>query len=229
VPCTLGDGGVRGAAPAARPGVTSIAMADWSDRRAAWNKRYETDEYRWGYEPNEFVVRSVGALPPSTAIDLGCGRGGNAIWLAKRRHTVTGVDWSERGIEQARSIAAAEGVDVEFVVSDLLAWRPRREYDLVLLSFVQLPPNERAKVHATAVAALAPGGTLLLVAHHLDNLEHGVGGPQTPEVLYTEEQLAEDFASLTIDENDKVLRHIEREDAVGDAIDAALIARKISG
>ncbi|HEX9855266.1 MAG TPA: methyltransferase domain-containing protein [Acidimicrobiia bacterium] len=203
-------------------------MTDWSERRAAWDTRYETDEYRWGFEPNEFVVRNAGALPPGTALDLGCGRGGNAIWLAKRRHRVTGVDWSQAAIAQARSIASEQGVEVEFVVADLLAWRPTDRYDLVLLSYVQLPPAERPRVHARAVEALAPGGTVLLVAHHLDNLEHGVGGPQTPEVLYTEEQLGEDFASLVIDLNDKVLRHVDREDAVGDAIDAALIARKIT-
>lgn len=204
-------------------------MDDEHDQRAAWDARYAADDSLWGVEPNQFVIRHAGGLPPGRVLDLGCGQGRNAIWLAGRRHEVTAVDLSEVAIAQATRYAKQAGVDVEFIAADLTTYEPDPgAYDLVLLSYLQLPERERKAVHAAAQRALAPGGTLLLVAHHLDNLQHGVGGPPSPDVLFTEEDLAEDFGDLHIDVNDKVLRHVDLDDVDGDAIDVLFVARKIS-
>ena len=97
----------------------------------------------------------------------------------------------------------------------------------MLLSYLQLVAEQRIVVHAAAVDALAPGGTLFLVAHHADNLEHGVGGPQIAEVLYTEADLATDFASLEIVTLQRVLRPATTADGVpGEAIDVLVVARR---
>lgn len=204
-------------------------MDEERDHRAAWDARYEANESLWGLEPNQFVVRHAGSLPPGRVLDLGCGQGRNAVWLAGKRHHVTAVDLSEVAIAQATRYARQAGVDVEFIAADLTAYEPDPgAYDLVLLSYLQLPEADRRAVHAAAKRALAPGGTVLLVAHHLDNLQHGVGGPPSPDVLFTEDDLAEDFGDLHIDINDKVLRHVDIDGVHGDAIDVLLVARKIS-
>lgn len=200
-----------------------------SGTAAAWNERYSTRGMVWGREPNRFVAEFAADLEPGRVLDLGCGQGRNAVWLAGRGHYVTGVDLSDAGIAAARSLAGEAGVEVDFLVADLAGeWTPPAgAFDLVLLSYLQLPPKKRLPVHAEAVHALAPGGQVFLIAHHCDNIEHGVGGPPYPEVLFDESMLASDFADLKILRNEKVFRPVEGPDgAVRDAHDVLFIGRK---
>jgi hypothetical protein len=116
---------------------------------------------------------------------------------------------------------------VDFVTADVATWvAPAETFDLVVLCYLQLPPELRVAAHNVAMTALAPGGMVFLIAHHLDNLEHGFGGPQSAEALFTEAQLAEDFAALDIERNEKVLRSITVDGQQHDAIDVLLIAHK---
>ena len=80
--------------------------------------------------------------------------------------------------------------------------------------------------HATAVESLAPGGRVIVIAHHLDNLEQGIGGPPYPELLLTEDLLREDFADLEIDRCESVLRPVDKDGATGTAIDVLMVAHK---
>ncbi len=202
-------------------------IASKEDVRAAWNERYAAGSELYGAEPNQFVAAELDGLSPRRVLDLGCGQGRNAVWLAAQGHRVTGLDVSDIGIEQARRLATSVGVDVTFDIADVVGeWQPTAQYDLVLLSYLQLPPEMRRSAHAKAVAALAPGGEVFVIAHHADNHEHGVGGPPMPEVLFTEEQLAEDFAELDIMRNEKVMREVERDGVVRSAHDVLLRARR---
>jgi SAM-dependent methyltransferase len=149
------------------------------------------------------------------------------VWLAQQGHDVTAVDYSEVAIDHGRRLAEAVGVDVDFVRADLTAWSPVAEsFDLVLLSYLHLPAEARSAVHRAAVGSLAPGGTLFLVAHHRHNLDGGVGGPQDPAVLYEEAELAGDFSELDVERNERVLRHVVKDDLEGDAVDIVVFARK---
>lgn len=195
-----------------------------SGMRGMWDERYAAKGHLWGAEPNVFLVEIAGDVAPGTALDLGCGQGRNAIWLASRGHTVTGLDFSAVAIDQAREIAAESGIDVSFEAVDLSAWEPGGEvWDLVLLTYVHMIEERRRTVHAAAANAVAPGGRIVIIAHHLDNLEHGVGGPPIPELLFTEEQLAGDFADFQIERNERVIRPTEN----GDDIDIVFVARKL--
>jgi SAM-dependent methyltransferase len=196
---------------------------DW---RSYWNERYGRVVPAFGNEPNQCVASIVPALPVGRALDMACGRGRNAVWLAETGHQVTAVDLSDVAVAKGRELAARRGVDVDYRVANVLDWDPPQgAFDLVLLSYLQLPPPERVIAHSKAEAALAPGGRVLIVAHHSDNLVHGVGGPQMPEVLYDEELLAGDFGDLTVERNERVIRHVDSEDMVGDAIDVVFLAR----
>lgn len=192
-----------------------------------WDERYTAEGMLWGAEPNAVVAEIAGDLPVGTVLDLACGQGRNAVWLAQRGHDVTGIDLSPVAVGQARRLADDVGVDVDLATGDVTEWDPAgRTWDLVLLSYLQIPAVDRAVAHAKAVAAVASGGTLLLIAHHLDNLDGGIGGPQSPEVLYTEDQLAEDFAELEIQRNEIVTRRVERADLQGTAIDVLVVATR---
>jgi SAM-dependent methyltransferase len=115
-------------------------------------------------------------------------------------------------------------VEVEWVEAALLGWRPcDAAFDLIVVLYLQLPAQQLAAVLRRAADGLAPGGTLLVVGHHRDNLENGSGGPKDPRVLLDPEQVAESLAGLRIEKADAVLRPVEGE---RDAIDALVRARR---
>ena len=195
------------------------------DRRAYWDARYADEVDPFGLEPNQYVAAELATMPSGRTLDLGSGQGRNAVWLATKGHEVTAVDLSSVGMERARELAAATGVAFTGVVADLKEWRPERgRFDLVLLSYLQVEPELRRHVHELAIEALAPGGTVFLIAHHQANLEEGVGGPQVPELLFDESDLESDFAALDIVRLERVLRHVEGEERP--AIDVLMFATK---
>jgi SAM-dependent methyltransferase len=154
------------------------------ERRARWDERHAAQDPIESHEPDPTLVETCAALAPGRALDLGSGDGRNAIWLARRGWRVAAVDFSSVALERARRRAEALGVTVDWRQEDLLAWYPEAgAFDLVTLVFIHLPGDERHAVYAKAADAVASGGTLLVIAHDRSNIEHGVGGPQDPDVL----------------------------------------------
>ena len=195
----------------------------------AWNERYATQGMVWGTDPNRFLAEYATGLSPRRILDLGCGQGRNAVWLATRGHRVTGIDQSPVAIEQARRLATEQEVEVLFEVANVVEdWTPPSgAFDLVVLSYLQLPPHDRRVAHAKATEAVAPGGTVWLIAHHSDNITDGVGGPPYPEVLFDERALTGDFGDLDLLRNEKLYRDVEGEDGlVRVAHDILLVATK---
>ena len=179
-------------------------------RRADWDARYAEKDLVWTAEPNRFLVEEVEGMAPGRALDLACGEGRNALWLAARGWTVTAVDFSPVALDKARRIAAHRGVEVEWVESDVLEYVPGRgRYDLVAILYLQLPEPELRGVLDRAAAAVAPGGTLLLIAHDVLNLTEGHAGPKDPAVLTTPEAVARALPDLVIERADRVRRPID--------------------
>jgi SAM-dependent methyltransferase len=194
-------------------------------RREDWDKRYAAVENLWATRPNRFLVAEVSELPPGRALDLACGEGQNAIWLASLGWEVTGVDYSEVAIAKANARAKRDGVTVEFTSADLVEHEPEHAaYDLVLVLYLHIPSTQRGAVHAKASAALAPGGTFLLLGHDRANLTDGVGGPSDPDLLYTANEIAAELPELEIEKATTVLRDVDGEDR--DAIDTIVRARR---
>lgn len=109
------------------------------------------------------VVDAAAALTPGAALELGCGNGANGIWLAGRGWQVHAVDASVVAMDEMRQAARAVGAQVAFEVADLACWQPRARYDLVVSTF-SLPArgSGRSRMLEAAVAAVAPGGTILI-------------------------------------------------------------------
>ena len=193
--------------------------------RHAWDERYAGDELLWRAEPNRFLVAEVAELPPGRALDVACGEGRNAVWLAEQGWTVTGVDFSQVALDKARRLAESQGVTAEWVNADVDDWEPPADrYDLVVVLYLHLPAERRRAVHARAASALAPGGTLLVVGHDLANLDGGYGGPQDPAVLFTPEDVAADLGGLTIVRAERVRRVVTTDHGDVEAIDALVRA-----
>jgi len=159
-----------------------------------WDERYAATDLMWSVEPNGFVAQECADLAPGRAVDLAAGEGRNAIWLARHGWAVTAVDFSGVAIDKGRRLAAGQpGLAVEWVVADATTWQAVESYDLAVVAYLQLPADERRAAVRAAYAALAPGGTFLLVAHDTTNLTEGTGGPQDASVLMTAEDVLADL------------------------------------
>ena len=197
-----------------------------------WNDRYATAEYVWKAAPNVFLAREAAGLPAGRAVDLACGEGRNAVWLAEQGWTATGVDFSDVGLEKGRRLAAERGVDVTWVCADATTWSPPTEgYELVVVCYLQLPAEQRRRAIGVAGRALAPGGTLLVVAHDAANLDGGTGGPQDPAVLYAPDEVLADLdasgVAVVVERAETVERQVEG--AERPALDCLVRARRESG
>ncbi|MFN8036816.1 MAG: class I SAM-dependent methyltransferase [Acidimicrobiia bacterium] len=197
-----------------------------------WDRRYDTAEFVWHTDPNRFLPPEAAGLSPGRALDLACGEGRNAVWLASQGWQATGVDFSTVGISKGADLAARHGVHVEWIVDDVTTWSPPPDgYDLVVVFYLQLPEVPRRAAMAVAARSLAPGGTLLVVGHDLANLSEGVGGPQDPSVLYTAGDLVDDLersgVALAVERSEELRRPVETDAGTREAIDCFVRARRV--
>jgi SAM-dependent methyltransferase len=196
-------------------------------KREDWDARYASVENLWAVRPNRFLVAEVGDLRTGRALDLACGEGQNAIWLASLGWDVVGVDYSEVAIAKARARAERDGVAAEFVCADLVGYAADPQaFDLVLVLYLHIPADQRRRVLERAAAAVAPGGTFVFVGHDVTNMTEGVGGPSDPRILCTPEEIAAELPGLEIEKAERVLRDVDGEER--DAIDALVRARRLS-
>ncbi len=149
---------------------------DASAQAAEWNARYsEAGGARWSGRPNGRLVAEVAALAPGRALDVGCGEGADAIWLAARGWDVTAIDVSDVALTRARAAAERAGVDVDWVGGDAFqADVAGRSFDLVSMQYPALPKAAGPDAVRALLDAVRPGGLLLAVYHDLDDehIEH---------------------------------------------------------
>ncbi len=176
-------------------------MSGFEDPAATWNARYDTPGYLFGTEPNAFLREQAGCLPAGgRVLCVADGEGRNSVWLARQGHRVEAFDIAEQGVAKARALAQSAGVSVRFDVADADRWAwPVAAYDGVVAIFIQFAdPALRVRLFARMVAALRPGGVLILQGYTPAQLAHGTGGPGKLSHLYTEAMLRADFAALQI-------------------------------
>ena len=184
----------------------------------AWDARYAESPRVWSGNPNVALVSEVADLSPGSALDLGCGEGADAIWLAKRGWRVTAVDISGVALARAAGHAADAGVTIDFQRRDLQESFPEGEWDLVSAQFLHFWGEfDREKILRRAAAAVAPGGTLLIEGH----MDHGpFGHGDQPEIHFPAPD--EVIASLDLDADWEVLTRAthprEQKDADGNLI-----------
>jgi thioredoxin reductase/SAM-dependent methyltransferase len=172
-----------------------------------WEEQYRSSPMLWSGRPNPPLIERAAELEPGSALDVGCGEGADAIWLAERGWRVTAVDFSPTALERAAGHAADAGPDVaarlEWQHADVTAWTPgEKAYDLVTSHFLHLPGEPRRGLFARLAAAVGPGGTLLLVGHDVSDLEIGARRPHAPDMYFAAEEVA---SSLDADEWDVVV------------------------
>lgn len=133
-----------------------------------WDELYGKRGQIWSGNPNMHLARIIESIKPSTILDLGCGEGGDAIWLAQKGWHVTAVDISPVALDRSKALAVKHGVagGIDFQQHDFEVSFPAGQYDLVSAQFLQSPIEfQRKQVLQKATEAVAPGGLLLIVEH----------------------------------------------------------------
>ncbi len=143
-----------------------------------WDKRYDTEDYRYGTSPVNFLTESISDLAPGTALCIGAGEGRNAVWLAEQGWDVTALDLSRIGLDKAAKLAVSRGVSVKTVTADAVDWdMGMNTWDLVIIFFVHARPAERAAIHRNAALSLKADGRLILEGFTPRQFGTKTGGP----------------------------------------------------
>lgn len=207
----------------------------------AWNERYRAATV-WSGQPNEALVnhipeRSAGATGDSrrpTALDLGCGEGADALWLASHGWSVVGVDWAGVALDHARGAAEELGLDARFVEGDvtdsafLAGLSPSGTFDLVTVGFLHPEPEDRARMFAHLAGLVAADGHLFVLAHSPAHGERGLPGPPPHRLLSVPEILA--LLDLPDDFSVEVsATHTRERDGAVAAVDSVVLVHRAAG
>ncbi len=195
----------------------------------SWDERYAGNERIWSGAPNTQLVAEVSGLTPASALDVGCGEGGDVIWLARQGWRVTGADFSANGLARAARHAEQAGVaeQIDWWQVDARVFEAGgRYFDLVSTHFLHPPDGGMVEVTRRLAEALAPGGHLLVVGHapseaftHL-NAGHRKAMFVAKELLPS---LPEDFEALVVEQRP---RSVTRSGRTVDVDDSTLLARR---
>lgn len=139
-------------------------------------------------EPNAFLAQEAAGLTPGTALDVGCGEGADARWLAQRGWEVTALDISKVALDYARAQDVRR--QVTWLLGDLSALPPTSAFDLITANYLHIPPAQRPDFFRRLALALRPNGTLLFAAHHASDLDTTIGRPPIPDLYFTAEEVA---------------------------------------
>ena len=195
--------------------------------REDWNARYAQKELLWTAQPNRLFAAEVEGIEPGRALDVACGEGRNAVWLAELGWHVTGIDFSDVALGKAAELARARGVEVEWVAADVLVHEPAPgAFDLVAVLYLQLPHGELARALRRAARAVAPGGALIVLGHDTRNLTDGYGGPRDPSVLFTPADVVASLDDLVVERAETVERTVTLDDGDAVALDAFVRAAR---
>jgi 2-polyprenyl-3-methyl-5-hydroxy-6-metoxy-1,4-benzoquinol methylase len=196
---------------------------------AAWEERYSGEEKIWSGRPNAQLVAEVSGLTPGTALDVGCGEGGDVIWLAQQGWTVTGADFSANGLARAAQHAQDAGVSERtdwWQVDARTFSADGRSYDLVTTHFLHPPDGSMVRVIGRLAEAVAPGGHLLVVGHEPSEAFGHLTATHHRAMFLAEDLLPglpEDFDVLVAEQRPRTMT---REGVTLDVHDSTLLARR---
>ncbi len=198
----------------------------------SWEERYSGEQKVWSGNPNPQLVAEASGLTPGTALDVGCGEGGDVIWLAQQGWRVTGADFSANGLARAAQHAAEAGV------ADRTDWwqvdartftADGRMYDLVTTHFLHPPDGGMVEVTRRLAEAVAPGGHLLIVGHAPSGVFTHLSTSHRNAMFLAEEllpALPDDFEALVVEQRPRMMT---RDGETVEVEDATLLARRAGG
>lgn len=198
---------------------------------SSWDERYSGEEQIWSGAPNAQLVAEVSGLAAGSALDVGCGEGGDVIWLARQGWRVTGADFSAGGLARAARHAEEAGVaeQIRWWQVDARSFAAgTRSYDLVSTHFLHPPDGGMVDVTRRLAGAVAPGGHLLVVGHAPSERFTHLTASHRKAMFFAEELLPglpDDFEALVVEQRP---RTTTRDGATFDVHDSTLLARRMA-
>lgn len=196
-----------------------------------WNARYKEEHYAYGLEPNAFLASNKDLFKAGQKVlVVGDGEGRNGVWLAEQGLDVMTVDYSQSGVDRSKKLAAERNVKLTALCQDLTEWDwPENEFDWVVSIYLHFGPDLRTDLHRKMLAALKPGGRLLMEAFNKGQLKGGYpsGGPQVESMLFSMDELVHDFKGAKIELIEELVVALnEGKYHVGDGAVVRLILQK---
>ena len=187
--------------------------------RDDWDRRWEERGFHCAEDPVGVLAPVLESLTPGRALDLGCGAGRAALWLADRGWRVTAVDFSE----VALAIGRGHNADVDWVLADVREYEPEpNAFDLVLVLYMHFASDERRSLLSRAAGAVATAGTLVVFGHDVENIGTGAQGPSDPDRLYTPETIVAELPGLEAERAERLTRPTGE----ATAVDTLVVARR---
>jgi thioredoxin reductase len=195
---------------------------------AAWDERYRERPQTWSGQPNLALVAEATGLAPGTVLEAGAGEGGDAIWLAQQGWKVTAAELSSVALGRAQARAEHLGVSIDWLHLDLTKAAPPATYDLVTAFYLHMPATARTALWRHLGAAVAPGGTLLVVGHDRDDMKAATHRAHLDDMGWTLEEIVTALGSgWTIEVAESRPRpHVDHDGNDATINDAILRARR---
>ncbi len=194
-----------------------------------WNKRYSEEEYNYGKEPNNFLKEELIKLKPGKILFIGEGEGRNAVYAATLGWNVDALDFSEEGKRKAEKLAEEFGVKINYQIQDFSNFAVQKNhYDAVGIFFIHLEEELRTSLFNKLIFSLKPLGKILFECFEKEQLNYTSGGPKDIELLYSLEDVVNEFIDLDFDKLSKEKIYLnEGKGHLGDASVIRFIGIKI--
>lgn len=164
-----------------------------------WNERYNTQDYIFGTEPNDFL-RSVSRIIPSGKIlCIGEGEGRNSVFLARNGFDVHAIDASVVGRDKALALAQTEKVNIHYTIGDIDNYNfSANKFSAVISIFCHLPSELRKRVYERIRKSLEQGSYFIIESYSKEQLNHKTGGPGSPDMLVDLDELVSEFEGFEL-------------------------------
>jgi hypothetical protein len=178
----------------------TVVITDTGCETPMWDDRYNTPDYVFGEAPCQWLIMNRHRLPTTgRALAIGDGEGRNGVYLAECGLEVTSVDLSVVGLQKAEQLASKRGVSIQTVQSDLADFEiTNNHFDVIVAIYTHLPAPLRQDVHSRCAKGLKEYGLFLLEAFHKEQPNFTSGGPKTENLLYSIDELKDDFVELKL-------------------------------
>jgi ubiquinone/menaquinone biosynthesis C-methylase UbiE len=165
-----------------------------------WDERYAEKEFAYGKEPNQFLKENLHKLPKGKILFVAEGEGRNAVFAAQNGYEVVAFDYSESAKNKALTLAKEQNVRLDYLVSDVMVVPFETEsFDAMVFIFAHFPAVFRKQAHQKLVSFLKPDGKVLFEAFEKNQLQFTSGGPKELAMLFSEEEVKEEFPSIGFD------------------------------
>ncbi len=165
----------------------------------SWNTRYNTDQFIYGLNPNEFLKSFIENNPPGKILLPGDGEGRNAVFAASQGWDVTAFDYSEQAMKKALKLANENRVQINYQTKNVETFESKEKYDLISIIFLHLPPIIRHSFHLGLSKRLNANGKILLECFSKLQFANKSGGPKNMDLLYSLKDIQNDFKNYNIE------------------------------